>query len=67
MDNWNEYSRHVLNELKRLNNNIEKLDRGQREIEKDIIKLQTKATVWGAIGGFLIALITNVLVYLIKK
>ncbi len=66
-NDWNEYSRHVLNELKRLNKNIENIDRGQREIEKDIVKLQTKATMWGGIGGFVIALLTNSLVFLIRK
>jgi len=67
MDDWNTYSRMVLHELKRLNEGLEKLEAGQQLIEKDIIKLQTKATIWGSIGGFVIALLTNVLFFLIKK
>ena len=67
MDGWNEYSKMVLHELKRLNTGVEKLEEGQKQIEKDIIKLQTKATFWGAVGGFIIALITNLIVWFITK
>ena len=67
MDDWNTYSRMVLHELKRLNEGLEKLEAGQQLIEKDIIKLQAKATIWGSVGGFVIALLTNVLFFLIKR
>ena len=67
MDGWNEYSKMVLHELKRLNDGVEKLEEGQRQIEKDIITLQTKATIWGSVAGFIIALLTNVIFFFIKK
>lgn len=67
MDDWNTYSKMVLHELKRLNTNVEKLETGQQQIEKDLIKLQTKATIWGSIGGFLIALVTNLIIYFAQK
>jgi hypothetical protein len=67
MDGWNEYSKMVLHELKRLNAGLEKLEEGQRQIEKDIIKLQAKATIWGSVGGFIIALLTNLLFVYVKK
>jgi len=67
MDGWNEYSKMVLHELKRLNDGVEKLEVGQQQIEKDIIMLQAKATIWGSVGGFIIALLTNLLFFLINK
>jgi hypothetical protein len=67
MDNWNKYSVHVLEELKRLNTNIQKIDEGQRKIERDIVKLQTKSTVWGAIGGFIISGISSLFIVFLKK
>ena len=67
MDGWNEYSKMVLHELKRLNAGLEKLEEGQRQIEKDIITLQAKATIWGSVAGFIIALLTNVIFFFIKE
>ena len=67
MDDWNTYSRMVLHELKRLNEGLEKLEAGQQLIEKDIIKLQAKATIWGSVGGFLIAVLTNLFFFYLKK
>ena len=67
MGEWNEYSKMVLHELKRLNDGVEKLELGQRQIEKDIIKLQAKATIWGSVGGFIIALLTNLIFVFLKN
>ena len=67
MDGWNEYSRMVLHELERLNEGVNKLDEGQKQIEKDIIMLQAKSTIWGSIGGFLIAVLTNLFFFYLKK
>jgi hypothetical protein len=67
MDGWNEYSKMVLHELKRLNNGVEKLEEGQKAIEKDIVRLQTKATFWGAVGGFILALLTNIIFWFVTN
>lgn len=67
MGEWNEYSKMVLHELKRLNDGVEKLELGQRQIEKDIITLQAKATIWGSVGGFIIALLTNLIFVFLKN
>jgi len=67
MDGWNEYSRMVLHELERLNEGVNKLDEGQKQIEKDIIMLQAKSTIWGSVGGFLIAVLTNLFFFYLKK
>jgi hypothetical protein len=67
MDGWNEYSKMVLHELKRLNAGLEKLEEGQRQIEKDIITLQAKATIWGSVAGFVIAVLTNLFFVYFKR
>ena len=66
-EDWNSYSKMVLHELERLNTGVEKLEEGQKQIEKDIIKLQTKATLWGSFGGFIITLVTNIITYFISR
>ena len=61
---WNEWSRHVLAELHRLNDCIEAIPKSfnlkvdyinlaLKRIEIDIAKLQVKSGVWGAIGGMI--------------
>lgn len=66
-EDWGVYSKMVLHELERLNAGLIKLEEGQQQIEKDIIKIQSKATVWGSIGGFLITLVTNLITYFLSK
>jgi hypothetical protein len=61
MDEWNKYSVHVLEELKRLNANIQKIDEGQRKIEKDLVKIQTKSRVWGGVAGVVVTICTQFL------
>jgi len=63
---WNEYSRLVLTELERLNDNYESLRNGIVEIKVDIAKLQVKSGVWGLVGGGVSVLVT-ILVLLVKS
>lgn len=63
---WNEWSRHVLAELERLNDCQEKIETDVKQISVDIAMLQVKAGVWGAIAGLIPSVL--VLIYvLIKK
>lgn len=48
---WNEWSKHVLAELERLNGCYVALDNKLDEVRIDIAKLKVKAGIWGAIGG----------------
>lgn len=48
---WNEYQEFVLRELKRLNNNIEKIEDKLDNISKDTVVLKVKAGLWGLLGG----------------
>jgi len=59
---WNEWSRHVLAELERLNDCYEKLDTKLTDIRSDVIILKTKAGLFGAGAGLLAGLAVKLLV-----
>jgi hypothetical protein len=50
---WNEWSRHVLAELERLNNCIICLEKDTRQMYEEIAMLKVKSGLWGLIGGLL--------------
>lgn len=54
-DNFNEYRRHILNELVRLSNNLDKLQGIAASLAVEIGELKAtnavKAGLWGSIGG----------------
>lgn len=50
-DGWHEWSRYVLNELKRLNRNYEKIQRDIGVLRTDLATLKVKSGVWGAAGA----------------
>ena len=49
--NWEEYQVFVLEELKSLNRNIEKVENKLDCISKDTAVLKVKAGLWGLLGG----------------
>lgn len=65
-DTWREWSRHVLAELKRLNETQEDLNKEIKTISVEIAMLKVKSGVWGLLGG-LIPVLIMVLVESIKK
>jgi len=48
---WNEWSRHVLAELERLNGCYEDINKTVNKIHIEIAMLKVKSGMWGAIGG----------------
>lgn len=58
-DGWDEWGRHVLSELKRINSSIEDLRVAHSKLElvtaKEISALKVKAGAWGLLSGFLAA------------
>jgi len=48
---WNEWSRHVLSELKRLNEWNGEIAKTQTDILMQVSALKVKAGFWGVIGG----------------
>ena len=67
MDGWNEWSRHVLSELERLDGGIQKLVEISNSIRVDIATLKVKASIWGAISGIVIVLTSVLLQFFLKK
>lgn len=73
-DTWHEWSRHVLAELKRLNENIsgleDKIDRIKADLiaplHVEIAMLKVKSGIWGLIGGA-IPVILMVLAEILKE
>jgi len=62
---WNEWSRHVLKELDRLNGCQGKIEKDIKKISVDIATLKVKAGVWGAIAGLIPSVLA--LIYLLTK
>lgn len=66
---WNEWSRHVLAELKRLSDaqekNQEKSEACFSELKVEIARLKVQSGVWGLMGGA-IPVAIGLLVYFIK-
>lgn len=63
---WNEWSRHVLMELERLNNCYDGMNKSLGQIKIDIAMLQVKSGIWGAIGGCIPVLVT-ILIWVVSK
>jgi len=62
-DSWVVWSNHVLNELKRLNEAQESLNKDVKNISIDIATLKVKAGVWGVLGGLVPAAIVIIMNY----
>ena len=63
---WNQWSKHVLKELERLNEVMERLEAKLNEVEKDLVMLKVKSGVWGLIGGAIPA-VSILIMWLVKK
>jgi len=69
-DSWRDWSKYVLKELERLNDNVETVKKEVGDIKVSLATLQTsfniKSGVWGALAGLIPAI--GVLIYtLVKK
>lgn len=63
---WVEWRNHVLSEIKRINDNVEKLAVSDIEIRIDVSRLKLFAAIWGGtagvIGTLIVMLAYNVIV-----
>jgi predicted secreted Zn-dependent protease len=77
-NSWDEWGRHVLQELKRHDKNHEKLvrevadaeDRIKERIQSlhaDITTLKAKAAIWGSIAGTIVACLVSAIVGMFFK
>lgn len=48
---WDQWGQHILEELKRINNGVDRLDLRLAALERKVSALEVKAGVWGALGG----------------
>ena len=58
---WTEWRKHVLLEIKRINENFKEMNERHLQICVDIAKLKVYAAVWGAIGGSVVTLIAAII------
>jgi len=61
---WKEWSKYVLKELERLNDNCKEYDAAQKKTLVDIAMLKVKAGIWGVIGGAIPVAIGLVILFL---
>lgn len=74
MSGWDEWGQHVLEELKRLNRNIEKIDDKHNseisDLRVKVAKIETRSNIYsgvfGALGGALLAIPMFVMAWLKK-
>ena len=64
---WNEWSRHVLQELVRLNTEQTRLSERMEKVLVEVAALQVKAGVWGLLGGLIPAVAAILLMFLKGK
>lgn len=64
---WHEYSRLVLNELKRLDKDIKEIDSHLRQISLDIATLKAKSAMWGAVAGAIPGIIIALMQLFVTK
>jgi len=50
---WNEWSKHVLLELERLDESIKTMDDHVKRMHVDLATLKVKSGVWGALAGLI--------------
>lgn len=54
---WRQYQYFVLEELKRCNLKLDEMDKVIQEMRDDVTTLKVKAGVWGAVAGFVAAIV----------
>jgi hypothetical protein len=58
---WDQWSRHVLAKLDKLDENYCRLDKRLQDIRIEVATLKVKASVWGALAGLVPAAIVVIL------
>jgi hypothetical protein len=66
-NSWNQWSRHVLAELERLDVGMKELNKTLTAIQVEIATLKVKSGVWGALGASVPILVATVIWLLTKK
>ena len=61
---WNEWGRHVLSELQRLNDNHLSIQKDVNDIKVELGMLKVKSGVWGAVAGMISFTVTYIIAVL---
>lgn len=61
-NSWSEWRKHVLLEIERINENLEKMSEKHIDLCLEVAKLKVYAAVWGAVGGSVITALVLVAV-----
>jgi len=64
-DTWEEWSKYILNELVSLNKRTDDINKQLTQIHVELATLKVKSGIWGAIAGFIPAVIASIY-FLIK-
>lgn len=64
---WTQWSKYVLEELKRLNKCYDSLDARLQIMQKDVITLKVKAGFWGAGAGALVGIVVSFIAAIVVK
>ena len=51
---WNEWSKHVLAELGRLNEKSDQLSAEMKDVQIKLATLKERASIWGAVSGAIV-------------
>ena len=62
---WVSWRNHVLIELERINENVEKLADSDTEIRIDIGRLKLCSAIWGGIGGMIVGAVVTAFTILV--
>lgn len=54
---WGQYKLLVVHELKRLNDELTGIRADIQQIDRDLLTLKVKASIWGAVAGFAVSLV----------
>jgi tetrahydromethanopterin S-methyltransferase subunit G len=66
MSDWEEYKREVMYRLDTLTKQIESIDTKVSSIKIDLTVMKVKVGIYGAIGGFIVVVIAQIITLLIK-
>lgn len=57
---WDEYRLLVVRELERLNEEIVGMRVDLQKLDRDVLSLKIKASIWGAVAGFAVTMIPTI-------
>lgn len=60
---WSQWSQHVIKELERLNETLERLEELLNKTRTEVAVLKVKASIWGLLGGAIPAAVTLAIIW----